>query len=56
MRIDLAAATEAAELRDRVLWLLAAGVGDYTPIEVQEQVAEIACRLAELEPPARELG
>ena len=51
---DLAAATEAAELRDRALRLLAIGVGDHTPIEVQEQVAEIARRLALLEPPAHE--
>jgi len=48
------AAIEAAELRDRALRLLAVGVGDHAPIEVQEQVAEIARRLAELEPPAHE--
>ena len=52
--IDLAAAIEAEELRDRALRLLAVGVGDHTPIEVQEQVAEIARRLAQLEPPAHE--
>jgi hypothetical protein len=52
--IDLKVAIEAAELRDRVLRLLAIGVGDHTPIEVQEQVAEIARRLAQLEPPAHE--
>ena len=43
---------EAAELRDLALRLLAVGVGDHTPIEVREQVGEIARRLAELEPPA----
>jgi len=53
-RINLAAATEAAELRDEALRLLAIGVGDHTPIEVQERVAEIARRLAQLEPPAHE--
>lgn len=52
--IDLKVAIEAAELRDRALRLLAIGVGDHTPIEVQEQVAEIARRLAQLEPPAHE--
>jgi hypothetical protein len=52
----LAAAIEAEELRDRALRLLAVGVGDHTPIEVREQVAEIARRLAQLEPPAHELG
>ncbi|MBV9197300.1 MAG: hypothetical protein JO168_24460 [Solirubrobacterales bacterium] len=52
--LDLAAAREAAELRDRALRLLAVGVGDHTPIEVREQVAEIARRLAQLEPPAHE--
>ena len=50
--LELAAEAEAAELRDRTLRLLAVGVGDHTPIEVQEQVAEIARRLAQLEPPA----
>ena len=53
-RINLAAATEAADLRDEALRLLAIGVGDHTPIEVQEQVAEIARRLRQLEPPAHE--
>jgi len=53
---SLAAAIEAAELRDRALRLLAIGVGDHTPIEVQEQVAAIARRLAELESPAHELA
>ena len=52
--IELAAAIEAEELRDRALRLLAVGVGDHTPIEVQEQVAEIARRLAQLEPPVHE--
>jgi hypothetical protein len=52
--IDVNAAIEASELRDRALRLLAIGVGDHTPIEVQEQVAEIARRLAQLEPPAHE--
>jgi len=51
----LAAAIEAAALRDQALRLLAIGVGDHTPIEVQEQVAGIARRLAELEPPSHEL-
>ena len=50
--VDVNAAIEASELRDRALRLLAVGVGDHTPIEVQEQVAEIARRLAQLEPPA----
>ncbi len=54
--LGLAAAIEAEELRDRALRLLAVGVGDHTPIEVREQVAEIARRLAKLEPPAHELG
>ena len=54
--LALAAAIEAEELRDRALRLLAVGVGDHTPIEVREQVAEIARRLAQLEPPAHELG
>ena len=49
--IDLAGAGEAAELRDRALRLLAVGVGDDTPTEVQEQVAEITRRLAQLEAP-----
>ena len=52
----LATEIEAAELRDRALRLLAVGVGDHTPIEVQEQVAEIARRLAQLEPPVHELA
>lgn len=47
---------EAAELRDRALRLLAVGVGDHTPVEVQEQVAEIARRLVQLEPPAHRWG
>lgn len=51
----LAGADEAAELRDRALRLLAVGVGDHTPIEAQEQVAEIA-RLAQHEPPAHRWG
>jgi cytosine/adenosine deaminase-related metal-dependent hydrolase len=50
--VVLAGADEAAELRDRALRLLAVGVGDHTPVEVQEQVAEIAPRLVQLEPPA----
>ncbi len=54
--IELAGADEAAELRDRALRLLAVGVGDHTPIEVQEQVAQIARRLAQLEPPAHRWG
>lgn len=54
--LGLVAAIEAEELRDRALRLLAVGVGDHTPIEVREQVAEIARRLAQLEPPAHELG
>lgn len=54
--LGLAAAIEAQELRDQALRLLAVGVGDHTPIEVQQQVAEIARRLAQLEPPAHELG
>ena len=52
--VDVNVAIEASELRDRALRLLAVGVGDHTPIEVQEQVAEIARRLAELEPPAHD--
>ena len=52
----MAGADEAAELRDRALKLLAVGVGDHTPIEVQERVAEIARRLAQLEPPAHRWG
>jgi hypothetical protein len=52
--VDVNAAIEARELRDRALRLLAVGVGDHTPIEVQVQVAEIARRLAELEPPVHE--
>ena len=54
--LGLAAAIEAEELRERALRPLAVGVGDHTPIEVREQVAEIARRLAQLEPPAHELG
>ena len=50
--IDVDAALEAGELRDWALRLLAIGVGDHTPVEVQQQVAEIARRLAQLEPPA----
>ena len=53
--IEVDAALEAGELRDRALRLLAIGVGDHTPVEVQEQVAEIARRLAQLEPPAQAL-
>jgi hypothetical protein len=53
---ELAAEVEAEELRARALRLLAIGVGDHTPVEVQEQVAEIARRLAELEPPVHEFG
>lgn len=52
--LALGAAIEAEELRDQALRLLAVGVGDHTPIEVQEEVAEIARRLAQLEPPAHE--
>ena len=51
--IEGEAALEAGELRDR-LRLLAIGVGDHTPVEVQEQVAAIARRLAQLEPPAHD--
>jgi hypothetical protein len=51
-----AATIEAEELRDRALRLLAVGVGDHTPIEVREQVAEIARRLAQLEPSATKIG
>ena len=51
---ELTAEVEAAELRARALRLLAVGVGDHTPVEVQEQVAEIARRLAQLEPTVRE--
>lgn len=54
--VVLAGADEAAQLRDRALRLLAVGVGDHTPVEVQEQVAEIALRLAQLEPPAHRGG
>ena len=52
--LELAAEAEAGELRDRALRLLAVGVGDHTPIEVQEQVAVIARRLAQLERPAHQ--
>lgn len=51
---DLGAGSEAEVLRARALRLLAVGVGDHTPIEIREQVAEIACRLAQLEPPAHQ--
>lgn len=54
LRLDPAAAVEAAELRARALKLLAVGVGEHTPIEVHERVGEIARRLAQLEPPAHE--
>ena len=53
--LDLAAEDEAGELRDRALRLLAVGVGDHTPIEVREEVAGIARRLAELEAPVHHL-
>jgi hypothetical protein len=53
--LDPAAEDEAGELRDRALRLLAVGVGDHTPIEVREEVAEIARRLAELEAPVHHL-
>jgi hypothetical protein len=52
--LDPAGEVEAAELRDRALRLLAVGIGDHTPVEVQEQVAEIARRLAQVEPPVHE--
>ena len=52
--IEVEAALKAGELRDRALRLLAIGVGDHTPVEVQEQVAAIARRLAQLEPPAHD--
>jgi hypothetical protein len=52
---DLTVASEAQELRDRALRLLAVGVGDHTPIEVQEEVAQIARRLALLEAPVHQL-
>ncbi len=54
--VPRAGADEAARLRDRALRLLAVGVGDHTPVEAQEQVAEIALRLAQLEPPAHRGG
>ena len=38
--IEVDPALEAGELRDRALQLLAIGVGDHTPVEVQEQVAD----------------
>jgi len=44
----------AEELRDRALRRLAVGVRDHTAIEVQEQVVQIARRLAPLESPAHE--
>jgi hypothetical protein len=52
---DLTVGCEAQELRDRALRLLAVGVGDHTPIEVQEEVAQIARRLAQLEAPVHQL-
>ena len=52
---DLTVVREAQELRDRALRLLAVGVGDHTPIEVQEEVAQIARRLAQLEAPVHHL-
>ncbi len=52
---DLTVEREAQQLRDRALRLLAVGVGDHTPIEVQEEVAQIAHRLAQLEPPVHQL-
>ena len=52
---DLTAVCEAQELRARALRLLAVGVGDHTPIEVQEEVAQIARRLAQLEAPVHQL-
>lgn len=51
---ELGAVTEAEQLRARALRLLTVGVGDHTRIEIREQVAEIACRLAQLEPPAHQ--
>lgn len=42
--IDLTGAGEAADLGDRASRLLAVEVGDHIPIEVQQQVAEIARR------------
>ena len=54
---DLTVVREAQELRDRALRLLAVGVGDHTPIEVQqEEVAQIARRLAQFEAPGQHLG
>ena len=47
---------EADELRARALRLLASGVGESTPVEIREQVAKIARRLAELEPPVGRWG
>ena len=52
--IELAGADEAAELRDRALRLLAVGVSD-TP-RSRCRRAEIARRLAQLEPPAHRWG
>ena len=49
-----AAACEVDELRGRALRLLAIGVGDHTPVEVRDQVAAIARRLAELDAGADE--
>jgi len=54
--MNVGAMAEGAELRDRALRLLAVGVGDHMPIEVREQVGEIARRLAELEPPVHQSG
>ena len=54
-RSDSTVEREAQELRDRALRLLAVGVGDHTPIEVQEEVAQIARRLAQLEAPVHQL-
>ena len=53
---ELVGPVGAGEAAERALRLLAVGVGDHTPIEVQEQVAEIARRLAQLEPPAHRRG
>jgi hypothetical protein len=52
---DLTIECEAQMLRERALRLLAVGVGDHTPIEVQEEVAQIARRLAQLEAPVHQL-
>ncbi len=42
--------SEAEQLRDQMLQLLGTGVGDHTPIEIQEKVARLARRLVEIEP------